>query len=104
MERKLSLQPGEEGAHLASQTMKEQISCDKTTKEPKHMLQQIYFYNYVHLQNNFDIFMTKICLVKDETNTCYTHAVGILDKPDVQLLDMLESDLELRRPWRRSYL
>ena len=59
-------------------------------------------------KNYLDIFKTiwssswqKSRLSEDGTNSCYTHAVGILHEPDVQ---SLESDLELRRLWRRSYL
>ena len=43
-------------------------------------------------------------LFKDATNSHYMYAIGILHEPDVQSWDTLESDLELIRPWRRSYL
>ena len=40
-------------------------------------------------------------LAKDDTNSCYMHAIGIPHEPDIQSLDTL--DLEPHRPCRRSY-
>ena len=65
------------------------------------MLQSIYTWKYIHVQNYF--YGKNICLAKDETNS-YMHVVAILQEQDVQLLDTLESNLELHKPWRRSYL
>ena len=44
-----------------------------------NLLLEIYY-----LQNRLDNFMAKIRFAKDETNSCYIHAVGILHEPGVQ--------------------
>ena len=46
----------------------------------------------------------KVRLAENENNSRHKHAVDIFNEPDVQLLVVLESVLEIPRPWMRSFL
>ena len=101
-------------ANLASQSKKDLVfrarlrrsrSLETDYEGDQAYIVTNYSSKYVHLQDYYlNIIMAKISVLPKMRSTLATYTLLVLHKLYVQSLDTLESDLEHRRPWRRSYL